>query len=150
IVGSMIEFLDSFVRFRRAANLLAVQAFKPLGLGNKQAAVLLYLSREGHCSQADLARHTITDPAATGRIVTSLIRCACVAQKEHPTDRRRWVLSLTPKGRGLAAQVETIYRGVAAVVVRPLSAAGQRNLVATLDRLTLALAERKPQKKERL
>ncbi len=136
----MIEILDSFGRFRRALNLRAVHALKPLGLGTKQAGVLKFLSRRGECSPAELARHTITDPAATGRIVEALIRAGSVAREEHPSDRRRWVLRLTPKGRAQAAQVERAYGALARSLAERMDPEERRRLVETLERLTEALS----------
>jgi DNA-binding MarR family transcriptional regulator len=146
----MIEILESFGRVKRAANLLAVQELKPLGLGSKQASMLHYLASHRGCSHADLARHTITDPAATGRIADALIRRGLVVQTEHPHDRRRWMLALSPQGRHLAEKIEAVYEGVAAVLVLPLSKAERLDLIASLDKISgsLALKPKTKPKKE--
>ena len=145
--GSMIEFLDAFGRFRRAANRVALHRLKPLGLGTKQAGMLRYLLVHERCSHADLARHTITDPAATGRILDALAAKGHVRRAEDPGDRRRWVLSLTPRGRRLARAVETAYRGLAAELLKPLPPDRRSRLADDLDvlaRAAEARAERVP------
>jgi DNA-binding MarR family transcriptional regulator len=136
----VIEIIESFGRFKRAVNLLAVQELKPLGLGSKQASVLRYLAAHRRCSHADLARHTITDPAAAGRIVDTLIRRGLVLRKEHPSDRRRWMLSLTPQGRQAAERIAAVFKGMAAVLASPLNTRERLELVAALDKVADSLA----------
>ena len=119
----MIRLLDSYRRFRRTVNLLAVKEFKPLGLGTKQASLLRHLGELGQCSHADLARLTSTDPAATGRILDELIRRGLVSRAEHPTDRRRWVLSLSPEGRALAVKIQACFVNMAGEMAAPLESA---------------------------
>jgi len=145
----MIEIIESVGRFKRAVNLLAVKELKPLGFGTKQASVLRYLAAHGHCSHADLARHTITDPAAAGRIVDSLIHRGLIARKEHPSDRRRWMLSLTPQGLKAADRIAAVFKGMAAVLAAPLKPRERLELVAALDKITASLSPKKPSTKGR-
>jgi len=140
----VIRLLDSYRRFRRAVNLLAVKDFKPLGLGTKQASLLRHLGELGRCSHAELARLTNTDPAATGRILDELIRLGLVARSEHPTDRRRWVLSLSPEGKALAVKIQAGFSGVAKRMAAPLSALERGQLIRLLDKLSDALTPNSP------
>lgn len=143
----MIEIIESFGRFRRAVNLLLVQELKPLGLGSKQASMLRYLAAHRRCSHADLARHTITDPAATGRIVDTLVRRGLVLRAEHPSDRRRWMLSLTPQGRQAADKIASVFKGMAGVLASPLGPRERMELVATLDKISDSLVPKTPNTK---
>jgi DNA-binding MarR family transcriptional regulator len=135
----VIQLLDGYRRFRRSVNLLAVKELKPLGLGTKQASLIRHLGEQGRCSHADLARLTGTDPAATGRILDGLIRRGLVAREEHPSDRRRWVLTLSPTGRPLAAKIQAAFHGVAKKMAAPLSAQERDQLIRLLDKLSDAL-----------
>ncbi|HTB22639.1 MAG TPA: MarR family transcriptional regulator [bacterium] len=144
----MIEILQSIGRVRRAVNLLAVKQLKPLGLGSKQASALRFLSSHRLCSRADLARHTITDPAATGRILDTLIRRGLIVQKAHPTDRRRWMLALTPEGRRLAGKIAAVFEGIAETLARRLDPQERRALVLTLDKISDSLAPKAKKTKE--
>jgi MarR family transcriptional regulator, transcriptional regulator for hemolysin len=138
----MAEVLENFGRFRRGLNLLAVKELKPLGLGLKQAKMLSYLAKHSESSHAELARHTITDPAATGRIVEVLVKRGLLVQKAHPTDRRRWMLSLSPEGRVLAKKTEAAYERVEAVLTASMKAAERDFLVKILDILAISLQGR--------
>ncbi|HTA16704.1 MAG TPA: MarR family transcriptional regulator [bacterium] len=145
----MIEIIESVGRFKRAVNLLVVQELKPLGFGSKQASVLRYLAAHRSCSHADLARHTITDPAAAGRIVDALIRRGLIARKEHPSDRRRWMLSLSPQGLRAAERIAAVFKRVAGDLAAPLNSRERLALVASLDKITASLSPGKPPTKAR-
>jgi DNA-binding MarR family transcriptional regulator len=145
----MIELLESYRRFKRAVNLLAVKELKPLGFGSKQASVLSYLAAHRRCSHADLARHTITDPAAAGRIVDALIRRGLILRKKHPSDRRRWMLSLTPRGLQAADGIAAVFKGMARDLAQPLRPRERLGLVAALDKITASLSPDKPSTKAR-
>lgn len=140
--AAMIEIMDSFGRFRRVANLALIKELKPLGIGHKQAKMLRYLAKNPEGSHADLARHTITDPAATGRIVDILVKRGLVIQKAHRTDRRAWVLFLSPKGRVLAKKIEIAYRKTAATLMAPLTVRERVALLGIFNKLTAALSSK--------
>jgi len=101
---------EKFWQIRRAINLLAGHELKSLHLSLKQALVVFYLGKQGKVSQADLSRHTGTDPAAMARTVAFLIQQGWVAQHDHPVDRRRWELVLTAKGKMLEKKVKPVFK----------------------------------------
>jgi DNA-binding MarR family transcriptional regulator len=138
----VIEILERFGRFKRAMNLLMVKDIKPLGLGPKQASMLRYLSNNPESSHADLARHTVTDPAATGRVVAGMIARGLVRQMEHPSDKRRWVLSLTPRGRTLARRITVHVDEMAKHIAAPLNSKERKILIELLDRIEDSLTQK--------
>ena len=138
----MIEILESFGRYKRAMNGLIVKEMKPLGLGYKQASMLRYLSRNDLSSHADLARHTVTDPAATGKVVAGLIKRGLLRQQEHASDKRRWVLSLTAEGKALAKKVTARVEDIATLMAAPLSPKEQKALMEMLDKISDSLKQK--------
>ena len=138
----MIEILESFGRLKRELNLAVLHELKPLGLGYKQAGMLRYLAKHKFCSQADLARYTITDPAATGKMVAELVKQGLLSQKEHASDKRRWVISLTPKGTALARRLTGHVEKLARQLAAPLDHKEQRALVALLDKISDSISNK--------
>ncbi len=127
--------LEDFARFRRALNLHFSNALRPLGLGVKQASLLRFLAKRGKASLAELSRDTMTDPAAMTRVVNVLLGGGLVSQKEHPTDKRRWVLALTPRGQRLTVEVERIYLLLSEGSLKALSAGEKTRFSNILKKL---------------
>lgn len=134
-----VEALDKFVLLRRALNLVATKLLQPKGIGVSQAAIVRHLADEGACSQADLARATAVDPAAIGRAVDSLVRRGWAEQRENPTDRRRWDVTLTAKGKEFAGELDKVYARTAALLVSPLGAIDRKRFIGIIDKLTKGL-----------
>jgi DNA-binding MarR family transcriptional regulator len=130
-----IRLLESFGRLRRALNLHFTQAVRPLGVGAKQAALIRYLARQGTASLAELSRFTLTDPAATTRAVNLLLKRGWVRQEEHPTDKRRWQMALTPQGEKQATRVEKTYEEIAGKISGSLTGAERKTFAKTLLKL---------------
>lgn len=123
------ELLVAFGKIRRRLNLIATQALKPLGIGPKQALLLRALQEaKGALSLSEMAESTLTDPAATGRAIESLLKKGWVKQTDDPDDKRRWLVSLTKEGRKITGEVEAIYRVVAKEFCRPLSGKQKESL----------------------
>jgi DNA-binding MarR family transcriptional regulator len=141
-----IKTLEEFGQFRRSLNLLFTNALRPLGLGVKQALILRFLSKRGKASLAELSRDTATDPAGMTRVIGVLMKQKVLHQSEHATDKRRWVMSLTPKGKKLAEDVEDIYRSLSDQILKVLGREEKDQFTQTLQKLSRGLS----QKKERL
>jgi DNA-binding MarR family transcriptional regulator len=138
-----LHILEEFGRCRRALNLHFGNALRPLGLGSKQGSLLRFLSKRGKACLADLSRDTQTDPAAMTKIVNLLLKEKLVRQGEHPTDKRRWVLVLTPQGEKLAAEVEKIYQALSEGVLEVLGPGDKSHFLKTLQKITLHLSGEK-------
>ena len=138
---SNFEALKQIGYLRRGLNLMATQRLKPLGLGPKQGMLLLHLARHSKCSLADLSKATVTDPAATSRAIDSLIRKGWVEQREHPSDKRRWELVLTPRGRKMVKRVDTVYCEIGDEVVEALSGPEKKLFLTLLKKLLAGLSE---------
>jgi len=135
------EFLENFVRLRRALSQAHALGLKPLGIGPLQAAILRALAQGGPCSAVELARATASDPAAINRAVGALIKKRLLRQRVDPRDARRCRLSLTPgSGRRMAARTLGLSEELARATVAVLSPAElgrlNRGLKALADHVT--------------
>lgn len=108
--STSVRAFEKFWQVRRVVNLLATRELKPFRIGLKQALLIFYLNREGHSTQAQLARFTGTDPAAMARAVRSLSVYGWISQKEDPRDRRQSRLVLTRPGKTLAKKIEKLFQ----------------------------------------
>lgn len=135
--------LQRLMRVRRLIHLQAVHALKPLHLGPKQASLLRRLSLLGPaCCLSDLSKATASDPAAVGRIVDGLIRKGWVQDRAKVPggDRRRREVTLSPAGRKLAAQVETVFAQLDRRMAATLSKDEVRQFSDLMDKMAGRLA----------
>src|SRR4051794_18952810 len=116
-----LSILTLFGKTRRLLNLKAVQAMRPFGIGPKQAILLRELRTLKTSCLSDLARATLTDPAATGKIIDSLIKKNWIQRVDDPQDRRRWQVLLTDEGIEATLKLENIFKALAKEICIPLS-----------------------------
>ncbi|WP_213775361.1 MarR family transcriptional regulator [Bradyrhizobium sp. dw_78] len=105
------------------------------GLTRSQWQVLAYLARNEGINQTGLAELLEIEPITLGRIVDKLDTMGLIERLPHPTDRRVWVLHLTPAARPKLEQVRKlgdVTRGEALVGV---SEADRQRLLKTLQAL---------------
>lgn len=69
-------------------------------LNHASLPVLFHLAARPH-SQRDLARANGVTEQTMSRILARLERSGYIAREQHPTDRRRHVVALTPGGRAV-------------------------------------------------
>lgn len=100
-----IQFLEKFGELRRRLSGVVDEVYAPLGIGATQAKLLRAVGESGHSSQAELARATGTDPAATGRALRTLLDRRWVQRRRSREDRRAFSLELTQEGEALLAEV---------------------------------------------
>ena len=118
-----------------------------LGLGTLQAGIVRRLGELGTASLADLARLMGVDPAAIGRANDTLMKKGWVLRIDHPTDRRRWQVSLSPKGLKLLKDVQARYVDMAEFFTEPLNAADKKALLKLLLKLESGLDSQAPKRK---
>lgn len=141
--SSDLKTLEEFGQFRRNLNLLFTNALRTLGLGVKQALILRFLSKRGKASLAELSRDTFTDPAGMTRVISALLKQEVIYQKEHATDKRRWEMALTPRGKKLADDVEKLYARLSERVFEGISTKEKNSFTKTLQKLSLSLSQKK-------
>ncbi len=92
-------------RFLRT-HLLRLLAEHGDGITPEQYFVLVRLHGHEPQRQVELAEPTLADPPNVTRLVDALTRRGFVGRNPDPTDRRSWLVGLTPAGRRLAASLQ--------------------------------------------
>lgn len=78
---------------------------KQYSLTTSQWALLALLLENNNLSQAEIADRASSDRATVGTIIDKLINKGFIQKELSKTDRRSYTVSLTEKGRQLAAKV---------------------------------------------
>ncbi|PYP30015.1 MAG: hypothetical protein DMD49_11615 [Gemmatimonadetes bacterium] len=118
-----------------AAQSLARERLRPLGLTPRGWVVLSALAEGGPRPQIDLATATGTDRTVMTYLLDDLERHDLIERARDPSDRRSYQIHLTRRGEethrtvasGLAAQADTL--------LRPLDAPERRRLTDLLARV---------------
>jgi DNA-binding MarR family transcriptional regulator len=112
--------MDALRRIVQALRQSARDAEKTTGMSGAQLFVLQTLAPAGKATIGELARRTRTDQSSVSVVVTRLEERGLVSRRAAPTDARRVEVTLTSRGRKLAATAEP---------------PAQARLVATLEEL---------------
>jgi DNA-binding MarR family transcriptional regulator len=87
--------------FERRAN----EAMRPLGLTGAQADAVVVIGQAGPLSLKELGALLIAEAGHPSRLVDRLVDAGLVERRAAGDDRRRIVLSLTPRGRRLEKRI---------------------------------------------
>ena len=131
--------LDEQVGFllRRASQRhLSIYAQTISGLTPMQFATLAKLTEAGALSQNALGRLTAMDGATIKGVVDRLKKHELVQTENDKTDRRRTIVSLTPKGRALLADLTKTAQKISAETLEPLTDSEQAMFLHLLRKLT--------------
>lgn len=77
-----------------------------VGLGSTETQALSFLALHGERGQSDLARDLRLTSSASTALVDRLERQGVAERTRHPHDRRRTIVRLTDRGRGIATESE--------------------------------------------
>ena len=111
-----------------------------LDLTFAQSQVLSYVAEHPGCHMGDVAKaFHVTLPAIT-HIVDRLEEKQFITRGDDPADRRVYVLVLTPHGKTLVEELETIRLGSLERVLTRMSAGDRRRVIAGLEALVEAAA----------
>lgn len=116
---------------------LAVRAsleeiLRPAGLTVQQYTALTILERQSDLTSAELARNSFVTTQSMADMTTALLGAGLVERRRDATDRRRLVLTLTPRGRRLLRQLEP---GVNALENRMVDGLPARDVAEIRERL---------------
>jgi MarR family transcriptional regulator, transcriptional regulator for hemolysin len=78
------------------------------GLTRSQWQVLAYLAQNEGINQSGLADLLEIEPITLGRILDKLQTLALIERHPHPSDRRVWLLHLTPDARSKLTQLRRL------------------------------------------
>lgn len=142
---SISPLLEAYRSLKREITLIASAELKNLDVGEKQMAILFYISENQGATASDLAAHTQSDPSAVTRALQSLKSAGLLKKKTDPEDNRRTHLELTPKGLKKAASLQVIREEVTKRISKTLSGADLKEL----ERLMRTVAEGLQAQRER-
>lgn len=106
--------------------------FEPYGITSEQWSVLHWLTIKDNITQRELSKRTEKDPTNITRILDQLERKGWIERKANATDRRSYLIYVTPSGRALSELLLPIEQEVTSYIEALLS---QNNL----DSLKLSL-----------
>jgi DNA-binding MarR family transcriptional regulator len=102
------------------------------GLTRAQWQVLAYLERNEGINQAGLAELMEIMPITLARLLDKMEERGLVERRQHPTDRRAWLLYLTPKAYPLLEVMRGMGQDTRNEAFAGLSQEEQAKLLATL------------------
>lgn len=110
---------------------------------NKQASALALLwtiGAEGQARPSEIAEREQVHPSHVTRQIRELENQGYVTVKEDPTDRRAWLVSLTPEGMAETRRLQQIGLDRFALFVAEWDDAEVQQLTALLEKFTRATA----------
>ncbi len=93
---------------QREGNRFLAEALQPLALTPSQAEALRVLHDWQPLALIELGSLLVCEQGSPSRLVAGLIAAGYVARTPSPDDKRKVVLTLTPRGREAAAQVAKV------------------------------------------
>ncbi len=133
LLDEQVGYLLRLASQRHAA---LFQAHIPDKLTPTQFSALIRLSEHKRCSQNQLGRLAGMDVATIKGVVDRLRQKGLALIQADPHDKRRSLITLTPKGEALIAQLETIGHEITARTLEPLTMAEQRALLKALRKIS--------------
>lgn len=132
--------LDAIRKLVRALGDSARMAQGRTGVSGAQLFVLRTLAAHPQgLSINELADRTMTHQSSVSAVVTRLVASGLVARTPSPEDRRRQIVTLTPRGRALHRTAPAVAQELLVDALRALSPARRRALATGLRSLTDAL-----------
>ncbi len=113
-----------------------------LGVSRAQWQVLFALSRNEGINQVGLAEALDVETITVGRMVDRLADADLVERRADPTDRRAWLLFLTPRAHPILAELRLIAEAVMTETLDGLGAEGEAALSDLLTRVRANLQRR--------
>jgi len=118
---------------QRHANIF--QSLTVQGLTPTQFSALIRISEQETCSQNQLGRLAAMDVATIKGVVDRLRHKGLIVAGSDPDDKRRVLISLSPKGAALVVEMQTVGHAITAETLKPLSVTEQRSLAKLLRKL---------------
>ena len=102
--------MDTTYRFKlsrileQMSDLFAVK-LADMGMTPKHYGLMLAVHKNANMTQRDAAGFLKIDRSTTGKLIDLLEEKGFLQRHDHPTDRRAYVLALTPAGAEIVAQL---------------------------------------------
>jgi DNA-binding MarR family transcriptional regulator len=123
-----------FFRLWRVSHTRTAQALESLGLTTALFALLSLLGTREGAIQQELGSAMGVDPSTMVSLIDQLEGAGLAKRRPRPTDRRAREVVITPKGRRVLERARQLALRVEDEVLRGLSAAERRQMLALLRR----------------
>jgi DNA-binding MarR family transcriptional regulator len=141
--SAVVEFAGQlFFRLWRVSHARFTEALESLGLTTALFALLNVLAAHEGANQQEIGALMGIDPSTMVSLVDQLETAGLAKRRPRPTDRRAREVGITPKGRRVLEQARELAMQSEDDVLRGLSGAERRQLLALLRR---ALGSAPPQ-----
>jgi DNA-binding MarR family transcriptional regulator len=120
---------------RRQTRCLAQMHSTTFGLSVNGWKLMSVIDHFGPLSASEAGAHTSLEPAKVTRGIDALAEQGLVLRREDATDRRRTILSLSPKGKRMHDNIEQVSRALERELLEVLTAAERETLYLVLDKL---------------
>ena len=114
---------------------------RTLGLTRAQWQVLVYLAQREGIHQGGLAEVLEMEPITLVRILDKLEARGFIERRRHPTDRRLWLLHLTPEAHPLLSVLRGMGETTRAEALVGISQGDQERLFDILSAMKINLIE---------
>ena len=118
----------------RTGQELAKRRLMPLGLTVQMCGVLNFLAASS-TSQHDLGQQLAIDRTTVVELIDGLEKMGIVARHRNPSDRRSYMLVLTPRGRTFQKRAAKAFDAAADEFFGPLEPAEKTAMAAMLRRM---------------
>jgi MarR family transcriptional regulator, lower aerobic nicotinate degradation pathway regulator len=133
--GAVVEFAGQlFFRLWRVSHTRTAEALESLGLTTALFALLNVLGTREGAIQLELGSAMGIDPSTMVSLVDQLEAAGLAKRRPRPTDRRAREVVITPKGRRVLERARRLAMQVEDDVLRGLSRAERRRMLALLQR----------------
>ena len=122
-----LKFIERYARFFKNERL------RPLGLSNRQAEIILAVTRHPDCSQDELADRLLINKSGIARQLAAMEEDGLVKRTVSPTDRRVTLVALTEKSEALVPGIRQVNRQWADFLLEGLSEQEQELLTGVLE-----------------
>ena len=116
------------------------QLSRDSGLTRSQWQVLAYLERNQGIQQGALADLLEVEPITLGRLIDKLQELKLVTRQPHPSDRRIWLLQLTPEAMPRLAELHALAERANSEALAGIPAEDLEILINSLTTLKANLA----------
>jgi DNA-binding MarR family transcriptional regulator len=115
-----------------------------LGLTQAQWRAIVHVSRTEGMNQVALAESLEIQPITVARLIDRMESAGWIERRNDPLDRRAVQLYLTPKSQPILAEIHARAQDMMADGVAGVSAAAQKQLFETLQRIKQNLVSAEP------
>ncbi|MFW5742382.1 MAG: MarR family winged helix-turn-helix transcriptional regulator [Spirochaetota bacterium] len=134
------RFGAAFALLNRAAHAYFSARLVPLGLSPPLQGYLLVVEPGEEVNQEEIARRHRVDKANAARAVGRLEALGLVARRQAPSDRRNRLVSLTPRGERVHAEVERMMQEWTAELRGAVSEPTWRSMLSGIEKMAGAAA----------